>query len=89
VTAVADPVQTRRHPFFKAFDWEQLENKQVPPPMMPRIVEVSRMDCEFQDMKGATVRQWNRSSLFSNYALSIRVNKCFPCSANFSAIRNV
>jgi hypothetical protein len=40
-------LETRRHPFFKALDWEQLEKKQVPPSMMPGMVEVSSMDCEF------------------------------------------
>jgi len=40
-------LEIRRHPFFKALDWEQLEKKQVPPSMMPGMVEVSSMDCEF------------------------------------------
>jgi hypothetical protein len=46
VPALADPMEIRIHPFFKGLDWEQLENKQVPPPMMSGMVEVSSMDCE-------------------------------------------
>lgn len=39
-TGLADPVEIRRHPLFKALDWEQLK-KQVPPHTMLGMVEVA------------------------------------------------
>ncbi|KAN0027699.1 hypothetical protein ACTFIV_000991 [Dictyostelium citrinum] len=49
---LADPNLIKRHPFFRSIDWEQLFQKNIPPPFIPNVkgsADTSQIDPVFTD----------------------------------------
>jgi len=47
---LTEPNLIKRHPFFKAVDWEQLYQKKIPPPFLPEVkgkMDISQIDPVF------------------------------------------